>query len=296
MKYMLSVFLGACSFGILSTIVKLSYGKGFTPAEAVGGQNLFGWLVLLVLMLFFSRHKIPWRTAGTLALVGMTSGLTGMFYYGSLQTVPASIAIVLLFQFTWIGVLLESVIDRKTPGTSKLASLVFLVIGTVVSSGLLNGGAFELTGKGIVLGLLSALTFSLFIFFSGRTATHVPVLTRSFWMVSGSLLLVFIVYPPVYLLDLGRLADMTPYGLPLGVFGMVIPPLFFAIGVPRIGPGLATILSAAELPTAVTLSAVVLGEQVSPLQWFGVAVILFGIAVPQMGLLLRGKTREPKGV
>lgn len=38
MKYALLVFLGGCSYGILSTIVKIAYAAGLTPAEVCGGQ------------------------------------------------------------------------------------------------------------------------------------------------------------------------------------------------------------------------------------------------------------------
>ncbi|MDQ8736950.1 DMT family transporter [Paenibacillus sp. LHD-38] len=60
---------------------------------------------------------------------------------------------------------------------------------------------------------------------------------------------------------------------------VVIPPLFYAIGVPRVGGGLATILSAAELPTAVIMSYVVLNESVNWLQWFGVGITMIGITL-----------------
>jgi drug/metabolite transporter (DMT)-like permease len=46
---------------------------------------------------------------------------------------------------------------------------------------------------------------------------------------------------------------------------------------PHVGPGLGTILTSAELPIAVILSALVLTEQVSMSQWLGVVFILGGI-------------------
>lgn len=48
--------------------------------------------------------------------------------------------------------------------------------------------------------------------------------------------------------------------------------------------GLGTILTASELPVAVSMSALVLGEQVGMLQWIGVALILGGIAFSNVRL------------
>jgi hypothetical protein len=36
MKHMVAVFLGAASYGILSTFVVLAYGHGYTLGEVVG--------------------------------------------------------------------------------------------------------------------------------------------------------------------------------------------------------------------------------------------------------------------
>ncbi len=63
------------------------------------------------------------------------------------------------------------------------------------------------------------------------------------------------------------------------VFGVVLPPLLFTIGMPHVGPGLGTILTASELPVAVSMATLVLEEHVSIVRWMGVILILGGIAV-----------------
>src|SRR5699024_6822144 len=81
------------------------------------------------------------------------------------------------------------------------------------------------------------------------------------------------------------------YGLMLGFFGVVLPPLLFSISMPKVGSGLGTILSSSELPTAVFMSMVVLGEHVGILQWIGVLVVLFGISLPNFKYI-RFRTRR----
>lgn len=41
MRYMLLVFLGACSYRVLSTFVKLAYDQGFHVGEVTGSQMFF---------------------------------------------------------------------------------------------------------------------------------------------------------------------------------------------------------------------------------------------------------------
>lgn len=116
------VFLGACSFGILSTIVKLAYKEGFSFREVTMGQYGFGWVIMLILWVIFSRQKISTKQFIRLAAVGACTALTGVFYYYSLQTIPASIAIILLFQFSWMGIVFHSIATKKWPSRSTLLS------------------------------------------------------------------------------------------------------------------------------------------------------------------------------
>ncbi|NQX66849.1 EamA family transporter [Paenibacillus alba] len=292
MKYILFVLAGACSFGMLSTFVKKAYESGFNVGDVVGSQNLFGVLMLWILVLVSAKSnkqatatssfKVSKRQVFSLMLVGTTTGLTGMFYYAALQYISASFAIILLFQFTWMGILLEAIVERKRPGKEKLFSLVILFIGIIMASGYLGGGKEAISWMGVTLGLLAAVTYALFIWFSGKTAKQVAPITRSAIMLTGSFILVMLVFPPHFLVNGSLHEALLPWALLLALFGVVIPPLFFAIGVPKVGGGLATILSAAELPMAVVMSYFVLNEAVNWLQWLGVVVTMCGIALPEL--------------
>ncbi|MEC0266180.1 EamA family transporter [Paenibacillus anseongense] len=305
MKYYLFVLAGACSFGLLSTFVKKAYESGFQVGEVVGSQNLFGVLMIWILVLVTAKsnrggsaetkkYKVAPRQALSLMAVGTTSGLTGIFYYAALQFISASFAIILLFQFTWIGILLEAITERKRPGKDKIFALIILFIGIIMASGYLGGGQEAPSWIGISLGLLSALTYALFIMFSGKVSSAIAPITRSAIMQSGSLILVMLVYPPHFLFNGSLHEELLPWALLLAFFGVVIPPFFFAIGVPRIGGGIATIMSAAELPTAVVMSFVVLHETVHSIQWIGVIITMVGIALPEL-MKLR-KRRSQTGV
>lgn len=292
MRYILLVFLGACSYGILSTIVKLAYGQGFSPAEVIGGQMFFGFVLTWIPALFFLRGKPQKRQLLLLVAVGLAVGSTGLVYYNALQYIPASIAIVLLFQFTWMGVLVEAVMSRRLPDKQTLLSLGLLLAGTLLAGGLFeSGGLAQFNLMGVILGLLAAVSYTLFILFSGKAAVSVNPWLRSSSMATGSLLLVSLIYPPVFIWN-GVLWDgLFPYVFLLALFGIFIPTVCFNFGIPHTGPGMAAILGAAELPMAVFSSYIILHEEVSPLQVVGVVIILIGIVLPEM---LRQRERRQK--
>ena len=283
-NYALIVFLGGCCYGILSTFVKLAYAAGFSVAEVTGAQYLFGTLITWILVLFTRKYKVTRVQAIKLLLSGIPFGLTGIFYYQALQTINASLAIILLFQFVWIGTLFETIIYKKKPTLEKVIAIIILLFGSILAGGVSLEGGMNLSWQGAGWGLLSAFTFATFIFLSGSVGKNTAPLLKSDLLSAGGLFVVFLVFPPVYLVDIPTLIGVAPYGLLLGIFGAVLPPLLYSIEMPQIGPGLGTILTASELPVAVSMSALVLGEHVGMLQWIGVALILGGIAFSNVQL------------
>lgn len=172
--------------------------------------------------------------------------------------------------------------DRKWPTAEKWVSLVMLGAGTILASGLGESGIQSVDMVGLIFGLMSGATFALVIFFSGRILPGMDPYLRSAISISMAALMLSIVYPPTFLVNGQLLQGLLPLGLLVAIFGSVIPIFCLAVGVPRIGNGLATILSAVELPTVVLLSSFVLQETVSLPQWGGVFMILAAICVPQV--------------
>ncbi|RCW42310.1 EamA family transporter [Paenibacillus prosopidis] len=312
MKYLLSVFLGAASYGILSTIVVLAYGKGYELGEVVGSQLLTGFVLAWGLALFMKwrgkqkarvsagKHnavtgavtKLTWKHRLLLMAAGTPTAITGLLYYESLRYIPASLAIILLFQFTWIGVLIQAISHRKRPNGIMFFTIAVLLGGTLLAAGIMEQGTGKFNVTGVILGLLSAVSYSLFILFSGKAVPSVHPAYRSAWMISGGMLLVFILFPPLFLFNGLIWGELLLFGFLLGMFGAFIPPVLFAIGVPHIGEGMAGILGASELPVAVLLSAFVLNEHVSMLQWAGVTIVLLGIALPELKKWRRLSVRQ----
>jgi drug/metabolite transporter (DMT)-like permease len=79
LKGALAVFLGASSFGILSTFVKKAYGKGLTLGEVTGIQVLFGmlilWLIYIIIKLFSAKsfHSSSKKSSWIKILISGTS-------------------------------------------------------------------------------------------------------------------------------------------------------------------------------------------------------------------------------
>ncbi|WP_092436272.1 EamA family transporter [Williamwhitmania taraxaci] len=281
----LFVFLGACSYGVLSTFVKLAYDDGFSLGEVVGAQVFFGVIILWGIWSFLPQKRAVFanpRVSITLILSGITTAMVSICYYKCVQLLPASIAILLLMQFTWIGILLDWLICGKRPSLLQLVAVTLILGGTALAGGLLSSTSQVFSWVGVFYGIVSAVCFSLFILVSGRVRNSLHPIAKSALLMTGSCITIFLIFPPMFLVNGSLGGGLAQWALWLSVFGVVIPPVFFAKGMPTVGIGLGSIISSAELPVAVIMSVVVLHEQLVILQWLGIAVILLAIALPSM--------------
>lgn len=288
----LLVFLGGCSFGPSSSVIKMAYEAGFAANDVVMSQYLFGWMMMAVLAggLFAASAarkkaaapKLP-RAKNVIGIgaVGISIALVSTCYIFALQTVPAHIAVILLFQYTWMDIILEALYTRKLPHISIVTSVLILVAGTLLAAGV-GAGAEHLDPIGILFGIGSAFFYAIYIFLLGKVDVEVHPITRSFCILSFALLFLICIFTPAYFTS-GVLADgLWKYGILIGILGCAIPSFFFAIGTPKISTGAATILSASELPAGIICSVIILSEAVTPLQWAGVVLLFFGIAFPYL--------------
>lgn len=282
------VFLGGCSFGILAPFVKLSYAHGISIPDSIRLQFVGGFILLGCINLLFITYRISLKTFGKLILSGIPMALTTSFYYQSLEYLDASISIVLLFQYTWMGLIVDMIKDRRSPTKEKLIAVFMLLIGSILAVNIFTNDLKNLPPLGVMWGLLAAVSFTSFLFVSGNVSPHVPPLRKSFIMSLGAIIVIFILFPPVDFVVTQQDSSFWLLGLMLGLFGVVLPPFLFSVGIPVIGNGLGTILSSSELPMTTILSALILPEQVTFLQWIGVIIILLGILWANIPQVKRG--------
>src|SRR5690606_19065211 len=112
-------------------------GEGYTLGEVTGVQVFFGMLTLWVLFflgksvgLIKERPKKGKDAVWKLIVSGFSTGLVSISYYKCVELVPASIAIVLLMQFVWIGILIELLVFKSKPSRPQLYSMILVLGGT----------------------------------------------------------------------------------------------------------------------------------------------------------------------
>jgi drug/metabolite transporter (DMT)-like permease len=191
--------------------------------------------------------------------------------------IPASVAIVILMQFTRIGLLMEAVFFKKIPSLLQLVTTVMILAGTWMGSGLAGNGITALSVKGLLYAGASAFLYAVYIIANSRVGKSMDAGKKSAVMITGSTLCIFLVNAPQLLTSTHFDTGLLKWALFLSLFGTVIPPLLFAKGIPKVGAGISGVIMTAELPVAVVCSHFILQEPVNGLQWAGVALMLLSM-------------------
>lgn len=283
LKGVFLVALGATSYGMLATFVKLAYKDGYTTAEVTSSQFIFGILGVLLINLFQKivnkekSQKASSKNIFQLMVAGTSLGMTSVFYYLCVKYIDVSIAIVLLMQTVWMGVLLEWILDKKRPSNQKIISLVIVLFGTFLATKLYEF-TIQLDWRGIFWGILAAASFTTTMFTANKVALENSSAQRSLYMILGGAVVVF-AFSAFTQVGALNFEIFKNYGLFLALFGTIIPPILLNAGFPKTGLGLGSIVASLELPVSVLMAFLLLNEKVVFWQWCGILLIILAIII-----------------
>jgi drug/metabolite transporter (DMT)-like permease len=286
-KGVLLVALGATSYGMLATFVKLAYIEGFTTAEVTSSQFIYGITGILLINLFQRiKHKNTTQKANTknimqLMIAGTSMGMTSVFYYLAVKYIPVSIGIVLLMQTVWMGVLLEWFLDKKAPSLQKTVAVIVVIIGTGLAINILKIDFNDTSinwSLGLFWGLLAAASFTTTMFTANKVALEISSAQRSLYMLLGGAIIVFGFGLYTQTTDF-NFEIFTKWGIVLALFGTIIPPMLLNAGFPLTGIGLGSIVSSLELPVSVLMAYFLLNEEILLIQWIGILLIILAIVI-----------------
>lgn len=274
-----TVLLGAMSYGVSGPFAKLAFRDGLSVGELLSSMFFVAMVIFWIIVPFTTRkfQGLSWAALWKVIFLGVIGlGATLTFYYIAINELTVSIAIVLLFQFSWMVFLIDWIRKLRRPKAYEIISLLLVLIGTISAVQLKWGFWLEGSLWGYISGLIAALCYAIYLNLNAEVAVEVSAIARSTIMSTSGFLFIVLVHPPVYLFD-GQFSHLGVWPLICGVLNQVFPPLLMAIGIPLIGSTLPGLLGAIELPVSIFASYLILGEPITGFTWFGITLILVGI-------------------
>lgn len=282
---------GAFFFGFNITFAKISAEMG------VSGPMLVTIRVLVMIALALgiglimrASFRVPRDNIGPLILLGLGSTGVSICYLSSVAFIPITVAAVIFYTFPILIVLAAPFIDKKkiTPALALIVALAF--IGVVLVLGMTRG---ELDYRGILLAAGASLS-SAIQFFAGTRTRGISTASTLMWAQ-----LIVLPFAAGAMMVTGTLAPVSTFvaaSLPvwLTIAGFIFGYGFQILALARISASVAGLAFCLEPVIAALTSAVVLGERLAPIQYFGGGLVIIAI-IATVVLERRDQARAAQG-
>ncbi|GAB3607845.1 EamA family transporter [Conyzicola nivalis] len=280
--------LSALSFGTSGALIKPLLEAGWSPAAAVAARALTASVVLAPLAIVALRGRWNavwrgrWRVLG-MGVVGVAA--TQLAYFTALRTIPISTALLVEFLAPLLLVGFAWATTRRAPRALVLVGCALAVGGLLLVIG--PGAIQAVDPVGLGFAFAAAIGCAAYFLIAAQPGDGLPpvALAASGLLVGG---LVLALVSATGLLpfaatfgDLPLFGSSAPWWVPLLIVAVISTALAYVAGITgaaALGSRLASFVALLEVVFASLFAWVLLGEQLSPLQLVGGALILGGIA------------------
>ena len=271
-------------YGIGGALSEVCNQQGFEVAQYTLAEYCGAIVMLGILLLAKYRAKIPLRDVLQLLALGAVGAFAAIAYYFAIDLLSVGQAVSSQFQYIWIMVIMQAVYSRALPTKITVVAALLTIIGTVLGSGFLDelvGGKAVMNPVGLISAVACAVFYATHVFANGHVAVDQPAVPRAFFQaVSG------LVVSTVFLFAVGQqsldFAGILPWTIVLGLTMNMLPVIFIIIASRKLNGGIVGILLSAELPVAVIMGVLVLGESVNIVRIIGLVIIVAGVILSQL--------------
>ncbi|WP_045212159.1 DMT family transporter [Desulfonatronovibrio magnus] len=269
------VALAALCWGLSGGIGGILTGQGWDPVVVSFYRGAIGFLFVLVWLAL--RPRGNGLACGRLWLWSAVAGIgvagNFSFYFISIAEGSVAVAATLMYCAPVFVYLVSFTLKLEKPTIFKWAAIVLVMLGIVLLTGIYDIGAGEVTPLAAGAGLLSGLSYAVFIFGFKYAAPHgspQAILVIAFAVLAGILF---------WLGDADQTAAVLktpswPLFIILGVVGAGLSFIFYIVGLKHTAPAVASIIAMVEPVTASLFGVVVLSETLAALQVLGMGLIL----------------------
>ena len=260
-----AAFSSALFLGFAPVFGKLAITEGFTPLAVVALRTGFAAIILLSVILIFYRQYLYIFPVGLVgcALAGAINGLGSLLYYLALERLDASVG-QLLYSLYPFFVALWLILDQQPPSRLTFFRITLATIAVLLLTSIPEQ-AVDFTGVLMMIG--AAVLYAMHLPINQRVLYEVPAPTVALYTL---LSMSAVVIPAYFIFDRAWPTTNIPWPPVAGLtFVTVFSRIALFLGVKKIGGMQTALLGLAELLIAIVFSHILLGENLSLLQWLG---------------------------
>jgi drug/metabolite transporter (DMT)-like permease len=286
----LGVLAAAAMMGTLGPVAAVAYGEGIGPATfsalraAIGGAFL-GGLVVTGRQPSIDLARLPGAQRRQLALAVAVNGLMNLALFLAFGAMAIGLVMVVYYTYPAIVALLSAVLGRERLTPLRVFAIAVASAGlALVIGGQLTPDAHA-TGTGLALAAVAATGQAIYLVVIRDGFDDVPAAQATSLVLAGGLLISGVA--AIVMRGPGVIGSWLASPLAwlailcAGTFG-ALPKVWIIGGVRRIGSTRAAVVMTVEPVVAVVVAALVLGQQLTPIELLGGGAILAAVVLVQV--------------
>jgi len=286
----LLVIVSALSFGFMPILARFAYFQGVGVTEFLFLRFLFALPILGTLLAASHKLFLPKRMdlLALIVLGGLLYFLQSTFYFSALLFSPVAIVALLLYTYPAFVTLGAYMLGWERVSRRLAGVIIVALIGLVLVANPFG----TVIGFGVFLALASAITYTIYILGGSRVLRSVRGEVAVFFVIGAGTVSFGITGTLTGFIHLNWDIAAWFWVIIITAVCTVIALTGFFMGISRIGPSRASLISLIEPVTSVFLSLVLFGDKLTTSQWLGGLMILASAAF----ITIYGKGLSPESV
>ena len=251
------------------------YGITSLQMTAVRGTVSFICIASYLLMCNRKQFKTTLKDLILFAVVGIMLFLSAFLYYSAIQMTSISTAVILMYAAPIYVMIFSVIFLGESFSKLKLASLVLMIAGCCLVSGIIGGLKFNFLG--ILLGFLSGITYATY-----NVVTKISMdrgnspLSNTVYGFAFMAIIALSISKPGDIITVAstKPAVLVPLMIGLGIVTFVSPYFLYTLAMKDLPAGTASALGIVEPMAATVYSVILFKEELTVFSAVGIILIL----------------------
>lgn len=273
--------VSAAAFGSMAIIARGAYSAGVTIPTLLVGRFLIA-AVVLWLLVGMLRTALPARALGgkAVAIGAVVYALQAALFFIAVSRLSATLAALLLYTYPFLVFLIGLARGQERASSDRIVPLAMAGVGVaVVLVGGAETGAIDPVGVAAALG--AAAVYTAYLLTASHVVERAEPLAASALMMTGAAGATAIAAVGAGDLQTGFAPSGWVWLAALALGSTVIGVWALTAGLRRVGATNASIISTSEPIVTVGLAILILGEQLTIVQFIGAAAVVLALILLQ---------------
>lgn len=253
------IAISAASFGLMPIFAKIAYSAGTSTYSLLFLRFLVA-AAFMFLLLFIKKLNLPSKKEMLIFLLLGAVGYVGQSfcYFTALNYASSSVVSLLLYTYPALVMIGSTIFLKEKITVQKVISLCLALIGAFV----IIGAEFHANPTGIVLSVLSAVFYSVYILISSQVVKAGTGIQSSAFIMLGAAVVYGIMNLFLGFTPPTQINGLVAVSL-IALISTVLAFWSFFTGMEKTGPSTAALVSTLEPVVTVLSSVIILSEKIT---------------------------------